>query len=135
MVTSTNSEKTVRVGVKQVIANVGRISQENIRSEIATLENKGSSKAPMYNLEDVKNKFNLTDDEFNALHTLANRPRAARTPKTDTTANNELLTLATDLATKSSKLESITTEITKLTNERDALQLEVKEILSKIKIK
>lgn len=131
----TTSIKTVRVGVKQVVSSVTRINETTIREEIVALENKGSSRAPMYDIDQVKDKFSLTTDEYNTLLVLATKPRAPRTPKSDTTANNELLTLATDLATKSSKIDSINAEITKLTNERDALQREVKEILSKLKIK
>lgn len=131
----TTSIKTVRVGVKQVVSSVTRINETIIREEIVALENKGSSRAPMYDIDQVKDKFSLTTDEYNTLLSLATKPRAPRTPNSDTTANSELLSLATDLATKSSKIDSINAEITKLTNERDALQREVKEILSKLKIK
>lgn len=131
----TTSIKTVRVGVKQVISSIARIDETTIREGIVTLDNKGSSKAPMYDIDQVKDKFSLTTDEYNELHSLATKPRAPRTPKPDTTANSELLTLATDLAAKSSKIASINTEITKLTGERDTLQNEVNEILSKLKIK
>ena len=131
----TTSIKTVRVGVKQVVSSVTRINETIIREEIVALENKGSSRAPMYDIDQVKDKFSLTTDEYSTLLSLATKPRAPRTPNSDTTANSELLSLATDLATKSSKLDSINSEITKLTNERDALQREVKEILSKLKIK
>ena len=131
----TTSIKTIRVGVKQVISSVTRINETTIREGIVALDNKGSSRAPMYDIDQVKDKFSLTTDEYNTLLGLATKPRAPRTPKSDTTANNELLTLATDLATKSSKIDSINAEITKLTNERDALQREVKEILSQLKLK
>ncbi len=135
MTTSNTTEKTLKVGVKQVIANVQRLEEKTIRDGIVALDNKGSPRAPMYDIDQVQTQFHLTEDEYNALLGLATKPRAPRTPKSDTTANTELLTLATDLATKSSKLDSINSEITKLTNERDALQREVKEILSKLKIK
>ena len=127
--------KTLKVGVKQVIASVQRLDEKTIRDGIVALDNKGSSRAPMYHIEQVQRQFNLNTDEYNALLSLATKPRAPRTPKSDTTVNSELLTLATDLAAKSSKLDSINAEITKLTNEREALQREVNEILSKLKIK
>lgn len=135
MTTSNAPVKTLKVGVKQVISSVQRLDEKTIREGIVALDNKGSSRAPMYDIDQVKDKFSLTTDEYNTLLGLATKPRAPRTPKSDTTANNELLTLATDLANKSSKLDSINSEITKLTNERDALQREVKELLSKLKIK
>ena len=135
MTTSNAPVKTLKVGVKQVISSVQRLDEKTIRDGIVALDNKGSPRAPMYDIDQVKDKFSLTTDEYNTLLGLATKPRAPRTPKSDTTANTKLLTLATDLATKSSKLDSINSEITKLTNERDALQREVKEILSKLKIK
>lgn len=131
----TTSIKTVRVGVKQVVSSVTRIDETTIREGIVTLDNKGSSRAPMYDIDQVKDKFSLTTDEYNTLLSLATKPRAPRTPNSDTTANSELLSLATDLATKSSKIDSINAEITKLTNERDALQNEVNTILSQLKLK
>lgn len=135
MTTSNSTGKILKVGVKQVIANVQRIDEKTIREGIVALENKGSSRAPMYDIDQVQTQFHLTADEYNALLVLATKPRAPRTPKSDTTANTELLTLATDLAAKSSKLDSINSEITKLTNERDALQNEVNTILSQLKLK
>ena len=135
MTTSNTTGKTLKVGVKQVIASVQRLDEKTIREGIVALDNKGSSRAPMYHIEQVQRQFNLNTDEYNALISLATKPRAPRTPKSDTTVNSELLTLATDLAAKSSKLDSINAEITKLTNEREALQREVNEILSKLKIK
>ncbi|OJU88675.1 MAG: hypothetical protein BGO19_13710 [Acinetobacter sp. 38-8] len=135
MTTSNTTGKTLKVGVKQVIASVQRLDEKTIREGIVALDNKGSSRAPMYHIEQVQRQFNLNTDEYNALLSLATKPRAPRTPKSDTTVNSELLTLATDLAAKSSKLDSINAEITKLTNEREALQREVNEILSKLKIK
>jgi hypothetical protein len=89
----------------------------------------------MYDIDQVQTQFHLTEDEYNALLGLATKPRAPRTTKSNTTANNELLTLATDLADKKSKLDNITGEITKLTGERDTLQREVNEILSQLKLK
>lgn len=131
----TTSTKAIRVGVKQVVSSVTRIDETTIREGIVTLENKGSSRAPMYDIDHVKDKFSLTTDEYNTLLDLATKPRAPRTTKSNTTANNELLTLATDLADKKSKLDNITGEITKLTGERDTLQREVNEILSQLKLK
>ena len=131
----TTSTKAIRVGVKQVVSSVTRIDETTIREGIVTLDNKGSSRAPMYDIDQVQTQFHLTADEYNALLGLATKPRAPRTPKSDTTANSELLTLATDLANKSSKLDSITGEINKLTGERDTLQREVNEILSQLKLK
>ena len=131
----TTSTKAIRVGVKQVVSSVTRIDETTIREGIVTLENKGSSRAPMYDIDHVKDKFSLTTDEYNTLLGLATKPRAPRTPNLDTKANSELLSLATDLATKSSKIDSINSEITKLTGERDALQREVSEILSQLKLK
>jgi septal ring factor EnvC (AmiA/AmiB activator) len=131
----TTQNKAIRVGVKQVISSVTRIDETTIREGIVTLENKGSSRAPMYDIDQVKDKFSLTTDEYNTLLVLATKPRAPRTPKSGTTANTELLTLATDLAAKSSKIDSINSEITKLTNERDTLQNEVNAILSQLKLK
>jgi hypothetical protein len=131
----TTQIRVIRVGVKQVIASVQRLDETAIREGICTLENKGSSRAPMYDIEEVKVKFNLTTEEHNTLNALATKPRAPRTPNLDTKANSELLSLATDLATKSSKIDSINSEITKLTGERDALQREVSEILSQLKLK
>lgn len=135
MTTTNTTGKTLKVGVKQVIASVQRLDEKTIREGIVALDNKGSSRAPMYDIDQVQRQFSLTEDEYNALLSLATKPRAPRTPKSDATANTELLTLATDLAAKSSKLDSINAEITKLTNEREALQREVNEILSKLKIK
>jgi predicted transcriptional regulator len=135
MTTSNTTGKTLKVGVKQVIASVQRLDEKTIREGIVALDNKGSSRAPMYHIEQVQRQFNLNTDEYNALLSLATKPRAPRTPKSDTTVNSELLTLATDLAAKSSKLDSINAEITKLTNEREALQREVNEILSQLKLK
>ena len=108
----TTSTKAIRVGVKQVVSSVTRIDETTIRD-----------------------KFSLATDEYNTLLDLATKPRAPRTTKSNTTANNELLTLATDLADKKSKLDNITGEITKLTGERDTLQREVNEILSQLKLK
>jgi predicted transcriptional regulator len=130
----TTSNKTVRVGVKQVISSVTRIDEKSIREGIIALDNKGSSKAPMYDIEQVKTKFKLSNDEYNTLHGLATKPRT-RKSKDNPTASNELLSLATDLATKSAKIETINKEVEKLTNERDSLQREVNEILSKLKVK
>ena len=130
----TTSNKTVRVGVKQVISSVTRIDEKTIREGIITLDNKGSSKAPMYDIEQVKTKFKLSNDEYNTLHGLATKPRT-RKSKDNPTVSNELLSLATDLATKSAKIETINKEVEKLTNERDSLQREVNEILSKLKVK
>lgn len=135
MITSNTTGKTLKVGVKQVISSVQRLDEKTIREGIVALDNKGSSRAPMYDIDQVQTQFDLNADEYNALLSLATKPRAPRTPKPDTTANSELLTLATDLAAKSSKIASINTEITKLTGERDTLQNEVNEILSKLKIK
>ena len=132
MTTSNAPVKTLKVGVKQVIASVQRLDEKTIREGIVALDNKGSSRAPMYDIDQVKDKFSLTTDEYNTLLSLATKPRAPRTPKSDTTVNTELLTLATDLAAKSSKIDSINAEITKLTGERDTLQNEVNEILSKL---
>jgi hypothetical protein len=131
----TTQNKAIRVGVKQVISSVTRIDESTIRQEIVALDNKGSSRAPMYDIDQVKDKFSLTTDEYNTLLSLATKPRAPRTPKSGTTANTELLTLATDLAAKSSKIDSINAEITKLTGERDTLQNEVNAILSQLKLK
>ena len=127
--------KTLKVGVKQVIASVQRLDEKTIRDGIVALDNKGSPRAPMYDIDQVQTQFHLTEDEYNALLDLATKPRAPRTTKSNTTANNELLTLATDLADKKSKLDNITGEITKLTGERDTLQREVNEILSQLKLK
>jgi predicted transcriptional regulator len=135
MITSNTTGKTLKVGVKQVISSVQRLDEKTIREGIVALDNKGSSRAPMYDIDQVRTQFDLNADEYNALLSLATKPRAPRTSKPDTTANSELLTLATDLAAKSSKIASINTEITKLTGERDTLQNEVNEILSKLKIK
>ena len=135
MTTSNTTGKTLKVGVKQVIASVQRLDEKTIREGIVALDNKGSSRAPMYHIEQVQRQFNLNTDEYNALLSLATKPRAPRTPKSDTTVNSELLTLATDLANKKSKLDNITGEITKLTGERDTLQREVNEILSQLKLK
>lgn len=135
MTTSNAPVKTLKVGVKQVISSVQRLDEKTIRDGIVALDNKGSPRAPMYDIDQVKDKFSLTTDEYNTLLGLATKPRAPRTPKSDTTANNELLTLATDLANKKSKLDNITGEITKLTGERDTLQREVNEILSQLKLK
>jgi septal ring factor EnvC (AmiA/AmiB activator) len=130
----TTSNKTVRVGVKQVISSVTRIDEKTIREGIIALDNKGSSKAPMYDIEQVKTKFKLSNDEYNTLYGLATKPRK-RKSKDNPTVSNELLSLATDLATKSAKIETINKEVEKLTNERDSLQREVNEILSKLKVK
>lgn len=135
MFTSIPGEKIVRVGVKQVISIVKRLDEQTIRDGIVAIDNKGSSRAPMYNIEHVKIQFHLTEDEYNALLGLATKPRSPRTPKPDETDNTEILTLVTDLASKSSKLDNINAEIIKLTGERDALQNEVNTILSQLKLK
>ena len=65
MVTSNKPKKTLKVGVKQVISSVKRLDETTIRNEIVALESSGSPKAPMYDIDQVKSKFDLTDDEYN----------------------------------------------------------------------
>lgn len=134
MVTSNKPKKTLKVGVKQVISSVKRLDETTIRNGIIALESTGSPKAPMYDIDQVKSKFHLTDDEYNNLHSLATKPRV-RKAKANTNDSNKLVSLATDLATKSSKIEAINKDLDRLTSERDTLQREVDEILSKLTIK
>jgi hypothetical protein len=127
--------KVYKVGVRQIATAVPRLDIDGIKSQVATLENKGSKVAPMYVLDAVKEALNLSDDEYNKLHELATKPRAKRTPKPVKTDNSEVLTLSKELSSKAEKLESVNKDIEKLTGERDTLQREVDELLSKLAVK
>jgi predicted transcriptional regulator len=133
MTTPENNGKIVKVGINQIINTVQRIDKEMIKGRIIELSNGGSPIAPMYNIEEVKTLFTLSDDEYNTLYALATKPRSPRAPKNKNT--EEVMSLATSLATKKSKFDNINAEITKLTGERETLQREINEILSKLKKK
>lgn len=135
MTTTTTAPKVAKVGIRQIATSVHRFELEDIKSKVSTLDNKGSSVAPMYVLDSVKDALNLSDDEYNKLHELATKPRAKRTPKAVKTDNSEVLTLSKELSSKAEKLESVNKDIEKLTGERDTLQREVNELLSKLAVK
>jgi hypothetical protein len=58
MTASNTTGKTLKVGVKQVIASVQRLDEKTIRDGIVALDNKGSSRAPMYDIDQVQTQFN-----------------------------------------------------------------------------
>ena len=131
--------KVAKVGVRQIATAVPRLEVEGIKSQVATLENKGSKVAPMYVLDAIKEALNLSEDEYKKLHELATKPRAKprakRTTKAVNTDNSEVLTLSKELSSKSEKLDAINKDIAKLTGERDTLQVEVDKLLSRLAVK
>jgi chromosome segregation ATPase len=127
----TTSNTNARVGVNQLLAIVPRLGEkESVKTQLATIENKGSSKAAMYSIDDIRTLFRLSNDEYNLLHTEATKPRTSRS-----SSDEQLDSLVVELADKISKIKSLDDQIKNLTTERDALQIDVKQIRSKFKVK
>lgn len=128
------SEKSVRVGINQIL-NVlnGRIEENQVRTDIDTLENKGSPRARMYDIEQVKDKLTLSVVEYSALLALATKPRTKRTPKSSAIDSSELKLLNMELAKMYNRLDEVDTQIESLTKEKEGLKLSISEILPKLK--
>lgn len=144
MTKSNVESKSIAVGTGQISKVLNRFDKEQlnellksvkpIQQGTATRNGVEYKTGTRYSLDEIKPILNLDESEYNLIKDEVNKPRT-RKSKDTTTVSNELLSLATDLANKSSKIESLNKDIDKLTGERDALQREVAEILSKLKMK
>ena len=144
MVKKDIESKPVAVGTGQISKVLNRFDKEQLNELLKDVKpiQQGTANrngveyktGTRYNLDEIKPILNLDESEYNLIKDEVNKPRI-RKPKDTTTNSSELLSLATDLANKSAKIESLNKDIDKLTGERDVLQRELNEILSKLKMK
>jgi Ca2+-dependent lipid-binding protein len=144
MVKKSVESKPIAVGTGQISKVLERFDKEQLNEllkEVTPIQQGTATRngveyktGTRYSLDEIKPILNLDESEYNLIKDEVNKPRT-RKSKDTTTDSNEILALSKELSSKAEKLESLNKDIDKLTGERDALQREVAEILSKLKMK